>query len=476
MLSNEVMLTRKISLILAGGCGTRLWPLSRELYPKQFAKTLDENSTFQNALLRAVTTSENLSNVYVVTNKDYIFHVLGQAEEIGFKLSEENVLTEPLKRNTAPAIYYGVKYAVPEGEDALVSVLPADHVVPTLCRYEKMMEAGLEVAEKGYLVTFGIKPNRPETGYGYIKAGERVYDSAYVVERFVEKPDLRKAKQFLKEGGYYWNSGMFAFKASVFKEEVKKHLPEVYEAFTRDDWKEHLEEIYERLPEISVDYGVMERSDRVAVVPADIEWSDIGSFDSLYDILEKDSEGNAVMGRCYLLDSRGNLVIGERLVALIGIQNLMVLDTGDALLVCPRGRGQDVKVLFKKLKENGDSEAIVHRTVYRPWGSYTVLEEGPGYKVKRLTVLPHKRLSLQMHYHRSEHWVVIRGMAKVTKGDKTFFLRPQESTFVPPGVIHRLENPGRIPLEVIEVQNGEYIREDDIVRIQDDFKRDEKGL
>jgi len=462
---------KKISLILSGGCGTRLWPLSRELYPKQFAKTFNKNSTFQNALLRAVSTVRDLSHVYVVTNKEYRFHVLRQAEEIGFNLKEENVIAEPLKRNTAPAIYFGIKCAVPEGEDALVSVLPADHVIPSLSEYEKAMELGLKVAENDYLVTFGIKPKKPETGYGYIKAGERIFEGAYKAERFIEKPNLERAKYFLKEGGYYWNSGMFVFKASVFEEEVRRYLPEVYEAFSKEDWMKRLEEIYEALPNISVDYGVMEKSDKVAIVPTDMEWSDIGSFDSLYELLEKDPNGNAVMGKCYLMDSRNNLVIGERLVAMIGVENLMVLDSGDALLICPRGRGQDVRTLFNELKENGEEEALLHRTVYRPWGSYTVLEEGPGYKVKRITVLPHKRLSLQMHYHRSEHWVVIKGMAKVTKGDKVFFLRPQESTFVPPGVLHRIENPGKIPLEVIEVQNGEYIEEDDIVRVEDDYKR-----
>ena len=463
--------TRKISLILAGGCGTRLWPISRELYPKQFVRIFNDTSTFQNALLRAVATTGDVSSVYVVTNEEYRFHVLGQAEEIGFKLREENVLAEPLKKNTAPAIYFGIKCAVPEGEDALISVLPADHIIPNLPKYEEAMERGLKVAEMGYLVTFGIKPKRPETGYGYIKAGEKICEDAHKAEKFIEKPNLERAKLFLREGGYYWNSGMFAFRASVFEEEVRKYLPEVYEAFSSRDWMSHLDEVYRKLPNISVDYGIMERSDKVAVVPTDMEWNDVGSFDSLYELLKKDGEGNAVIGKCYLIGSRGNLVLGERLVALIGVENMMVLDSGDALLICPRGRGQDVRTLFKKLKENGESEAMVHKTVYRPWGSYTVLEEGPGYKVKRVTVLPGRKLSLQMHYHRSEHWVVIRGMAKVTKGEEQFFLRPQESTFVPPGVVHRLENPGKIPLEVIEVQNGEYISEDDIIRLEDEYGR-----
>lgn len=458
------------TLILAGGKGTRLWPLSRELMPKQFIRMFDEYSLFQKTVQRALAFSKP-DEIFVVTNDMYRFRVLDDLRELGLELPENNILLEPRGKNTLPAIFWGIKRIKEAFGDSVVAVLPSDHLIDANENYVKAFRNAEKLA-RDYLVTFGIKPTRPHTGYGYIKPGEKL-EGGYLVAEFKEKPDLETAKRYV-ENGYYWNSGMFMFNTGVFTEEVKRHAPGVYEAFEK---AESVEKAYELVPEVSVDYGVMEKTDRAAVVPLNVYWNDLGSFDAIYEVMEKDESGNAVKvggrkGYHIGVNSRNNLVMTSRLTATVGVEDLIIIDTDDALLVAHRGEGQRVKEVYKRLKEMNDERVMVHRTAYRPWGSYTVLEEGDRYKIKRLTVLPGKKLSLQMHYHRSEHWVVVRGTAKVRVGEKEILLRPGESTFIPAGVVHRLENPGKVVLEVIETQIGEYLDEDDIVRFEDDFGRE----
>ncbi len=458
------------TLILAGGKGTRLWPLSRELMPKQFIKLFDERSLFQRTVERALLFSKP-SEIFIVTNEAYRFRILDDLRELGIDLPGENILLEPIAKNTLPAIVWATLKIEEDFGNSVVAVLPSDHVIDANEEYQEAFEKATELA-MSHLVTFGIKPTRPHTGYGYIKPGERIGSLGYKVAEFKEKPNIETAKRYV-ESGYYWNSGMFAFSTSLFIEEVRKHAPEVWEAFEEGG---DIEEAYRRVPEISIDYGVMERTDKAAVVPLNTFWSDLGSFDAIYEVLEKDEDGNGVRvsghGAEYInLSSKRNLVMTKRLTATIGVEDMIIVDTDDALLIAQRGEAQRVREVFKVLKERNDERAFVHRTAYRPWGSYTVLEDGERYKIKRLTVLPGKKLSLQMHYHRSEHWVVVRGTAKVLVGDKEILLRPGESTFIPAGVKHRLENPGKVILEVIETQIGEYLGEDDIVRFDDEFGR-----
>ena len=463
------------TLILAGGKGTRLWPLSRELMPKQFIRMFDDRSLFQKTVQRALIFS-NPNEIFVVTNEKYKFRVLDDLRELGIEIPSENLLLEPVGKNTLPAIFWGIKRIEETFGDSVVAVLPSDHLIDANEEYVEAFRRA-ERLSKEYLVTFGIKPTKPHTGYGYIKPGDPLRINGtllgYTVAEFKEKPDFETAKRYVEEN-YLWNSGMFMFSAELFIEEVKSHAPEVYVAFEE---AESIEKAYEVSPEISVDYGVMEKTDKAAVVPLNTYWNDLGSFDAIYDVIEKDESGNAVKigGRAGYhigIDSRNNLIMTNRLTATVGVEDLIIIDTDDALLVAHRGEGQRVKEVYKLLKEKNDERVMVHRTAYRPWGSYTVLEEGERYKIKRLTVLPGKKLSLQMHYHRSEHWVVVRGTAKVYIDGKEILLRPGESTFIPAGVKHRLENPGKVILEVIETQIGEYLGEDDIVRFADDFGRD----
>ncbi|WP_297512871.1 mannose-1-phosphate guanylyltransferase/mannose-6-phosphate isomerase [Thermococcus sp.] len=462
------------TVILAGGKGTRLWPLSRELMPKQFVRFLDDRSLFQRTVERALMFSKP-NEIFVVTNRNYRFRVLDDLRELSIEIPEENILLEPSAKNTLPAILWATLKIEGEFGNSVVAVLPSDHLIEVNKAYERAFEDAEKLA-KTCLVTFGIKPTKPHTGYGYIKPGEKIEENGriigYTVAEFKEKPDLETAKRYV-ESGYYWNSGMFAFSSSLFIEEVRRHVPGVWKAFEES---EDMEEAYNRVPEVSIDYGVMEKTNKAVVVPLNTKWSDLGSFDAIYEVLEQDSDGNAIRirgkrGYHVGVNSRNNLIMTERLTATVGVEDLIIIDTGDALLVAKKGESQKVKEVYRALKELGDERVIVHRTAYRPWGSYTVLEEGERYKIKRLTVLPGKKLSLQMHYHRSEHWVVVRGTAKVIVGDKELLLRPGESTFIPAGVKHRLENPGKVVLEVIETQIGEYLGEDDIVRFEDDFGR-----
>ncbi|WP_297069900.1 mannose-1-phosphate guanylyltransferase/mannose-6-phosphate isomerase [Thermococcus sp.] len=461
------------ALILAGGKGTRLWPLSRELMPKQFVRFIDGESLFQKTVKRALLFSRP-EELFVVTNRDYRFRVLDDLRELDVEVPTGNVLLEPVGRNTLPAIFWGMKTIQEMFGDSVVAVLPSDHLIDANEDYLTAFKRAERLA-KNYLVAFGIKPTRPHTGYGYIKPGEAI-EGGYRVEEFREKPDIETAKRYV-EANYLWNSGMFALDTELFIDEVKRHAPEVYAAFENAST---VGEAYVEVPDVSIDYGLMEKTEEAAVVPLNVYWNDLGSFDAIYDALEKDGNGNAIKVRgknAYHLGirSRDNLIMTERLTATVGVEDLIIIDTGDALLIARRGEGQRVREVYRQLKERNDERVLVHRTAYRPWGSYTVLEENDRYKIKRLTVLPGKKLSLQMHYHRSEHWVVVRGTARVAVGDREILLRPGESTFIPAGVRHRLENPGRIVLEVIETQIGEYLGEDDIVRFEDDFGREGDG-
>ncbi len=447
------------TVILAGGKGTRLWPLSREEFPKQFLKIFNDKSLLQETLERALLFSKP-DEVYIVTNEKYRFMVIQHIRELNVDIPDDNVILEPLAKNTLPAIFYGVKTILENSGNDIVAVLPSDHLIKVNDSYIEAFKVARELAEE-YLVTFGIKPNKPHTGYGYIKPGKPL-KGGFKVEKFVEKPDYETAKRYVEEG-YLWNSGMFMFSMDIFMEECAKHAPEIVLAFEED-----VKTAYKKSPEISIDYGLMEKTDRAAVVPLDVFWSDVGSFDAIYEIMEKDKNENAVKGEVISIDSRNNLIIGESLIATIGIENAIIVDSGDAILVCSREESQKVRDVVKLLKKRGDKRAEVHRTIYRPWGSFTILEEGQFYKIIKIKVLPKRGLGLRMHYHRSEHWVVVRGTAKVEVDGKEFLLRTGESTFVPAGVKYRLENPGILPLEIIEVQIGEYLGEDDIVRFEED--------
>ena len=452
------------SIILAGGSGTRLWPLSREMYPKQFLK-FGDTSLFQETVLRCFEVSD-ISEIFVVTNEAQKFFVIGQIKEIGYSIPPENVLIEPEGRNTLPAIFFGMKEIEKKFGNSIVGVFSSDHV---LDRAAMSTISSAEKLASDYLVTFGVVPTFPHTGYGYIKASESC-EPGYRVSEFREKPDFETAQKYLEEG-CLWNSGMFLFETRLFFEEVKKHAPSVFACFEKGG---NINEIYACLDKVSIDYGIMEKSDRVAVVKLGQKWSDLGNFEAIYDELEKDSVGN-VIHECdsMLLNSDGNLVYSKcgKIVSLIDIKDMVIVDTSDALLICPKSSSQKVKEIVSDLKDRKDERAFIGQTVYRPWGSYTLLDSSPGHKIKNITVLSDHKLSLQLHYHRSEHWVVVKGMACVEVDGKQFFLRPGESTFIRAGQRHRLSNPGKVPLEIIEVQLGELVDEGDIVRFDDEYGR-----
>lgn len=446
------------TLILAGGSGTRLFPLSREHYPKQFIPLVDDESLFQKTVRRSLLFSSP-QDIAIVTNTEHRFLVRDQLAAIG---CDCRVLVEPVGRNTLPAIYYGVREVAEDGAGT-VAVLPSDHLITATGPFHEAFRRAERLA-KGYLVVFGVRPTSPHTGYGYIRPGEPLADGS-VVDAFVEKPDLPTAERYVADG-YLWNSGMFCFDAGLFLAECESCAPEVVRAF-----EQPVEEAYNVAPALSIDYGIMEKTRRAAVVPLEADWNDVGNFDALYAALQKNGNGNAVRGEHIGIDSSDNLILADRLIATVGVRNLAIVETKDAILVADRDEAQRVGEIAKALREKGDSRAFFHTQVHRPWGSYTNLEEGRSYKIKRVTVPPNRRLSLQMHHHRSEHWVVVTGCAEVTIGEKTYLLRNGESTFVPAGTVHRLANPGLLPLELIEVQIGEYTGEDDIVRFEDDFER-----
>ncbi len=458
------------AVILAGGSGTRLWPLSRSNYPKQFLKLKSmDKSIFQLSFERCLKLT-GLSQIYIVTNINYKFLVLGQIEELGYKFNEELILVEPSGKNTLPAICYAVKEIKKQGNDIAV-VLPSDHLIAEDEKFIQTIMKGEQMAGE-YIITFGMQPDKPHTGYGYIKPA-RPLEQGYQVAEFKEKPDYNTAVRYLKEG-YLWNSGMFMFRTDIFAEEVKRYNYEVYEAFNLTV----IGEIYDKTPSISIDYGLMEKSSRVAVIPLNIKWRDLGSFDTFYDEFTSDERGNITFNGDILIDAANNLLYtsNDKSVALIGVNDLIVVDQRDALLICKKDQSQKVKDVVEQLKAANNPRADYHLTTYRPWGSYTVLEEGLFYKIKRITVLPGKKLSYQLHYHRSEHWIVVKGTARVKVESVETFVRSGESTFVKTGLKHRLENPGKVLLEVIEVQLGEYLEEDDIVRFDDDFGRSDAQI
>ncbi|MDP3103470.1 MAG: mannose-1-phosphate guanylyltransferase/mannose-6-phosphate isomerase [Candidatus Methanoperedens sp.] len=452
------------SIILAGGSGTRLWPLSREQYPKQFLK-FGKTSLFQDTLERCLVLS-NITEIFVVTNESQKFFVSGQIKECGYDIPVENILIEPNGKNTLPAICFGMREIEKRYGSSVVGVFPSDHILDKGAM--KIIEgAGSLASDK--LVTFGITPRSPQTGFGYIKPGQAL-GAGYRVLEFREKPELTLAKKYVKEG-CLWNSGMFLFNTDLFFSELKIHAPDVFNAFEASD---DIDRVYAAVPSLSIDYGIMEKSSCVAVVRLDEKWSDLGDFNAMYEELEKDGSGNVVYGCDNVsVESTDNLIYSKskKLVSLIDVRGMIIVDTPDALLVCPISSSQKVKDLVSMLKNKNDERVLLQQTVYRPWGSYTILESSERHKIKNIVVMPEKTLSLQLHYHRSEHWVVVKGMAQVRVNGKEFFLSPGESTFIKGGVKHRLTNPGKIPLEIIEVQLGDSVAEDDIVRFDDDYGR-----
>jgi mannose-1-phosphate guanylyltransferase/mannose-6-phosphate isomerase len=468
-----------VPVILSGGAGTRLWPLSRELYPKQLLPLMSEHTMLQETARRL----EGLeaSAPIVVCNDSHRFLVAEQLRLIG--ISPRAILLEPFGRNTAPAIALAALAALQtaqKGEDPILLVLPADHVIRDVAAFQRATLAAVAAAEKGQLATFGVVPHSPETGYGYIRRGETL-GSAQRIAQFVEKPNLERAQQFIASGDHYWNSGMFVFRARRYLEELAKFAPaiaqlcrESFDAAQADlDFIRVDAQRFEATPSDSIDYAVMEKTADAVVVPLDAGWSDVGSWASLHAASEADGDGNVSRGDVISEDSENCYLYSEsRLVAAVGLRDHVVVETKDAVLVAPKERVQDVKNLVARLKKLGRSEHSLHREVFRPWGSYDSLENGQRFQVKRLCVKPGAQLSLQLHHHRAEHWVVVSGTARITRGEETFLLEENQSTYIPLGVRHRIENPGKIPLHVIEVQSGSYLGEDDIVRFEDRYGRE----
>lgn len=482
-------MSQLIPVIMAGGSGTRLWPLSRGLFPKQFLTLQDTHTMLQNTILRLE--DINCFHPLVISNESHRFLVAEQLRELN--LLSGNIILEPVGKNTAPAIALAAIQALKHvdagnSEDPLLLVLAADHVIKDEKAFCSAVNQAVPYALAGKLVTFGIVPTCPETGYGYIRSGDVQYlhehndnsARAYSVAQFVEKPDLQTAQGYVASGDYYWNSGMFLFRASRYLDELKQFRPDIYQACQQAmqiiepdlDFVRVNKEAFMQCPDDSVDYAVMEKTDDAVVVPMNAGWSDVGSWSSLWDISEKDSEGNVHQGDVLSHNCQNNYVFAESsLVTTVGVKNLVVVQTKDAVLVAARDQVQDVKKIVEQIKAAGRSEHHVHREVYRPWGKYDSIDQGERYQVKRLSIKPGEQLSLQMHHHRAEHWVVVQGTAKVTCGDKSMLLSENQSFYVPLGMKHSLENPGKIPLEVIEIRSGSYLADDDIERFWDKYGR-----
>lgn len=466
-----------IPVILCGGSGTRLWPLSREGYPKQFLRLLGKESMLQQTVQR-LTGLQGVGPAILVCNESSRFVAAEQMREIG--VDHARMLLEPMRRNTAPAIAVAALQALEDGADPLLLVLPSDHVIQDGAAFRNAIEAGRAAAAEGQLLTFGITPTGPETGFGYIRAGESTVGVARKVMQFVEKPNLTTAEEYVASGNYFWNSGMFLFRASRYIEELTRYQPAVVEACraalaaaTKDlDFIRLDSTAYARSPDIAVDYAVMEPTDRAAMVALDAGWNDIGSWAAVLEVAQKDAGNNASLGDVILQDCTNCLVQSStRLVTAVGMRDTVIIETADAVLVIDAAQAQNTKGLVAELMARQRPEASMHREVFRPWGSYDSIGNGERFQVKRISVKPGAKLSLQMHHHRAEHWVVVSGTAKITNGDKEYLLTENQSTYIPVGVVHSLENPGKMMLELIEIQSGGYLGEDDIVRLQDRYGR-----
>ncbi len=463
-------------VLLSGGVGSRLWPVSREAHPKQFQPLSGELSMLQQTLQRTSGLEE--APPVVVCNEEHRFMVAEQLRQVGLEAGA--LILEPQGRNTAPAVCLAAIHAMTSDPEALLLVLPADHLITDVVAFAEAVGRAVPLAQQGRMVTFGVVPSAAETGYGYIKCGAAIGSDLFDLEQFVEKPDAATAAAYLESGSYLWNSGMFLFRAEIYQDQLQAHAPEILECCRQAMGKAGVDmdfvrpdaEIFDQCPSDSIDYAVMEKTDTGAVVSLDCGWSDVGAWSSLWDVADRDSDGNACMGDVIVDNCHNNYLRSEsHLLAATGVDDLVVVETADAVLVSHRDKVQDVKRIVSRLKAEDRPEAALHRRVYRPWGSYESLITADRFQVKRIVVNPGQTLSLQLHHHRAEHWIVVHGTAEVTCEDKVFMLGEDESTYIPLGHKHRLANPGRIPLELIEVQSGAYLGEDDIVRFQDEYGR-----